>query len=111
MRGDYVLIEKYSFLSFKWIHYFKLCTEQYACSHILQQKLEKNNADPHRITGLLDFFHCAVFQKIETTAIQKLDLFPSSGEGWKTPTQLGSLERANLNHWATLSDLHVCLIT
>jgi hypothetical protein len=24
---------------------------------------------------------------------------------------LGSLERANLNHWATLSDLHVCLIT
>jgi hypothetical protein len=31
---------------------------------------------------------------------QKLDLFPSSGEGGeKTPTQLGPLERANLNHW------------
>jgi hypothetical protein len=30
---------------------------------------------------------------------RKLDLFPSSGErGKKTPTQLGPLERANLNH-------------
>jgi hypothetical protein len=31
-----------------------------------------------------------------------MDLFRSSGEGaGKTPTQLGPLERANLNHWAT----------
>jgi hypothetical protein len=32
---------------------------------------------------------------------RKLDLSPSSGEGGggKTPTQLGPLERANLNHW------------
>jgi hypothetical protein len=30
------------------------------------------------------------------TTFQKLDLFPSSGEGReKTPTQVGSLERAN----------------
>jgi hypothetical protein len=33
---------------------------------------------------------------------RKLDLFPSSSEGrGKTPTQLGLLERANLNHWTT----------
>jgi hypothetical protein len=33
---------------------------------------------------------------------RKLDLFPSSSEGGvKTPTQLGPLERANLNHWTT----------
>jgi hypothetical protein len=31
----------------------------------------------------------------------KLDLFPSSGRGGETPTQLGLLERANLNHWTT----------
>jgi hypothetical protein len=31
--------------------------------------------------------------------IRKLDLFPSSGEGrGKTPTLLGPLEKANLNH-------------
>jgi hypothetical protein len=28
---------------------------------------------------------------------RKLDHFPSSGEGWETPTLLGPLERANLN--------------
>jgi hypothetical protein len=29
-----------------------------------------------------------------------MDLFPSSGErGEKTLTQLGPLERANINHW------------
>jgi hypothetical protein len=28
-----------------------------------------------------------------------MDLFPSSGEGGKTPILLGSLETANLNHW------------
>jgi hypothetical protein len=33
---------------------------------------------------------------------RKLDMFPSLGEGGKkTPTQLGPLERANLNHWTT----------
>jgi hypothetical protein len=31
---------------------------------------------------------------------RKLDLFPSSGEG-RTPTLLGPLERANLNHWVS----------
>jgi hypothetical protein len=38
------------------------------------------------------------------TTFRKLDLFPYSGKrGWgkKTPTHLGPLERANLNHWTT----------
>jgi hypothetical protein len=30
---------------------------------------------------------------------RKLDLFPFSGEGRKTPTLLGPLETATLNHW------------
>jgi hypothetical protein len=43
-------------------------------------------------------------KKTKNTTFRKLDLFPSSGEGGeKTPTQLGPLERANLNHWAQLS--------
>jgi hypothetical protein len=32
---------------------------------------------------------------------RKLDLFLSSGERRETPTLLGLLERANLNHWIT----------
>jgi hypothetical protein len=32
---------------------------------------------------------------------RKLDMFLSSGVGWETPTLLGSLKRANLNHWTT----------
>jgi hypothetical protein len=31
--------------------------------------------------------------------VQKLDLFPSSGDYRETPTLLGHLEKANLNHW------------
>jgi hypothetical protein len=53
-----------------------------------------------RITGFLDFLHRPVFQRLENTTFRKLDLFPSSGVGGgKTPTQLGLLDRANLNHW------------
>jgi hypothetical protein len=37
-----------------------------------------------KITGFSDFVHGLVFQKLENT-FQKLDLFPSSGEG-ETPT-------------------------
>jgi hypothetical protein len=37
-----------------------------------------------------------------------VDLFPSSGQGRKTPTPLGSLERANLNHWKTPGRSHIC---
>jgi hypothetical protein len=35
----------------------------------------------------------------------KLDLFPSSGEGWETPTVMGSLERSNHNHWTEKSSV------
>jgi hypothetical protein len=31
--------------------------------------------------------------------LQKLDLYPSSDKRWETPTLLGSLGRADLNHW------------
>jgi hypothetical protein len=31
----------------------------------------------------------------------KFYMFPSSGEGWETPTLLGLLKRANLSHWTT----------
>jgi hypothetical protein len=34
----------------------------------------------------------------KNTLFWKLDMLPSSGEGWETPTLLGLLERANLNH-------------
>jgi hypothetical protein len=37
----------------------------------------------------------------KNTTFRKLDLFTTSGEGWETPTLLGSLERANLNYWTT----------
>jgi hypothetical protein len=35
------------------------------------------------------------------TTFLKLDLFPSSDRGKKTPTVVGPLERANLNHWSS----------
>jgi hypothetical protein len=37
---------------------------------------------------------------LDNTTFRKLDLLPSSGEGGgETPTVLGPLDRANLNHW------------
>jgi hypothetical protein len=38
---------------------------------------------------------------ILNTTFRKLGPFPSSGEGRKTPTLLGPLERVNLNHWTS----------
>jgi hypothetical protein len=35
---------------------------------------------------------------LKNTTYWKLDLFPSSGKVWETPTLLGLLERANLKH-------------
>jgi hypothetical protein len=37
--------------------------------------------------------------KIEDMMFRELDLFPSSGKGEETSTQLGPLERANPNQW------------
>jgi hypothetical protein len=41
------------------------------------------------MTGFLDLVHRPVFQKTKT--FRELDLFPSSGEVWETPTLLGPL--------------------
>jgi hypothetical protein len=35
-------------------------------------------------------------KKFKNATFRKLDLFPSSGQGEKTPSQLGPVERANL---------------
>jgi hypothetical protein len=40
------------------------------------------------------------------TMFRKLNLFASSGEWWETPTLLGPLERANINHWAIYINLY-----
>jgi hypothetical protein len=44
---------------------------------------------------------------LDNTTFRKLDLFLSYGEGGgeKTPTHLGPLERANLNHCTSYTDL------
>jgi hypothetical protein len=61
-----------------------------------------------RITGFLVFFHRPVLQKLENTTFQKLNLFPSSGEGRKTPTQLGPLQSLRKS-WGPQSLDHSCL--
>jgi hypothetical protein len=52
----------------------------------------------HRI--FLDFFHRPVFQKTQRFG-NWICFRPQEKVGEKTPTQLGPLERANLNHWNT----------
>jgi hypothetical protein len=42
-----------------------------------------------------------ILETRKNTEFRKLDLFLSSGEEGRTPTLLGPLERANLNHWPT----------
>jgi hypothetical protein len=52
------------------------------------------NTQNHWVLGL-----CPSSGILENTMFRKLDLLPPShDEGEKTPTQLGPLERANLNH-------------
>jgi hypothetical protein len=51
---------------------------------------------------LLDFWTLPIARNskyLENTTLWKLGLFLSSGEGKETPTLIGPLERANLNHW------------
>jgi hypothetical protein len=43
-------------------------------------------------------------RQVENTTFRKLDLFPSSGEEGKTPTQLGPLERANLSQVSSVQE-------
>jgi hypothetical protein len=59
------------------------------------------------ITRFLDFVRRPVFYKLENTTFRKLGVFPSSGEGGgETPTLLGPLQRASLNHPVVPSVLH-----
>jgi hypothetical protein len=56
-----------------------------------------------RITGFLDFVHHPIFQKQDNAPFQsfrsRISFHPQvKGE---TPTLLGLLERANLNHYTT----------
>jgi hypothetical protein len=54
------------------------------------------------VTGFLDLVHHPVFEKtLKATTFQKLDQFPSSGEGVGAPPPLGQIERANLNEWTS----------
>jgi hypothetical protein len=50
---------------------------------------------------LLDFWTLSIVRYSRNwkhTTLRKLNVFPSSGVGGKTPTQLGPLKRVNLNH-------------
>jgi hypothetical protein len=53
---------------------------------------------------LLGFWNVTIVRNskyvLENTTFWKLDLFLSSVEGRETPTLLGPLGRANLNHWS-----------
>jgi hypothetical protein len=51
--------------------------------------------------GALDFVQRTGLKELGHS-VSETGFFPSSGEGRKTPTILGLLERANLNHWTTL---------
>jgi hypothetical protein len=55
------------------------------------------NTQEYRVFGL--FLSSDILKK---TTFRKRDLFPSSGEGWKTSTMLGPLERANIKHWTQI---------
>jgi hypothetical protein len=55
--------------------------------------------DTARITGFVNFVHHPEFQILQSTTFIKMDMFPSSVLGRETPTLLGLLLRANLNHW------------
>jgi hypothetical protein len=57
------------------------------------------------IIGFLDLVHNADYELLEITTFQKLDLFPSSGEGGEIPTSLGPLERLNLNYWSPVIEV------
>jgi hypothetical protein len=57
--------------------------------------------------GFLDFVNLPKFSVPENTSFQKLDLFSSLCEGRETPTPLGLLETADLNHWTTNVIQHI----
>jgi hypothetical protein len=64
--------------------------------------LGENEISPQNqwVSGLCPSSGILNTRKLETS---KLDLIPSSGEGWGTHTLSGPLERFNLSHWLALS--------
>jgi hypothetical protein len=60
-----------------------------------------NRSTVYRITGVLDFSHRPVFLGVETRRFGNWVYFRLQVKGEKTPTQLGPLERADLNHWTS----------
>jgi hypothetical protein len=66
--------------------------------YVVTIKKKRGNINRLITTGFLDFVHPPEFYKQENTTFQKLDLFPSSGEGGGAPTLLGTLEKTYLNH-------------
>jgi hypothetical protein len=54
-------------------------------------------AQNHWVSGL-----CPSPEIVNNTAFRKLDLFPNAREGRQTPTLLGPLESAKLDHWTSV---------
>jgi hypothetical protein len=77
--------------------------------YYLKSQTEVQDQVSVRITGFLNFVLSPEFYILENTTFPKQDLFPFSGNGRETPTLLGSLERANLNHWKTHVQAEVIL--
>jgi hypothetical protein len=57
------------------------------------------------ISGFLDFIHRTVFEGTRRFG-NWICFHPQVKRGKKTPTQLGLLERANLNHWIDIGLLN-----
>jgi hypothetical protein len=70
--------------------------------HVVVLHKHRQNNYTLGIAGFLGFVHCLVFYKtITNTTFRKLDLIPSSDDGWETHSMVGHLERANLSHCTT----------
>jgi hypothetical protein len=84
------------------VHTEKTISKTYRCTghnmfNSFGQLLFKTSPINQEISGFLDFIHCPVF---EGTRFGNWICFrPQVKGGKKTPTLLGPLERANLNHW------------
>jgi hypothetical protein len=59
------------------------------------------NGQNYWVFGLCPLSSIPKTRECTISTFQKLNLFPSSDKGGETPTLLGLLERANLNHCKT----------
>jgi hypothetical protein len=71
----------------------------------------KSSECPDLCGDYWDFGICISSGILKNTTFRKLDLFPSSGWGGGTPTLLGPLERANLNHWPPCVSIATAIYT